>query len=171
MPSVPSSRGATGELLGELRGLQAEAHSWRGELPRAVERGNEALQLLPRYDDRWFWALSEVVQYGDTADALARTMAFTVADVCHVAPGRSATTAQIAAAVRLIFMLRSRGAADASSRNYHVQFVNDVARQATAPVDLIAQSLLRRRAVVLPRWCKETSLPLRALHSCRCRPS
>jgi hypothetical protein len=38
--------GASGETLGRLRLIQAEAHNWRGEYKRAVQCGTEALRCL-----------------------------------------------------------------------------------------------------------------------------
>ena len=80
------------DAAGELRGVQAEAHGWRGEVVRAMERGAEALLLLPRHDERWFWALNEVVALGGEgyAENGAGAGASFVADVCSVAGGSPA---------------------------------------------------------------------------------
>lgn len=52
--------GAKGTTRGALRLLQSEAHSWRGELAEAEQRGLEAMRMLPREDALWFSAASEV---------------------------------------------------------------------------------------------------------------
>ena len=70
--------GASGELLGALRAIQAEAHKWRGEFVLGDARGREAMTLLPRGGARWYSALSEVVSCSDrlgrndALEALAR---------------------------------------------------------------------------------------------------
>jgi tetratricopeptide (TPR) repeat protein len=46
--------GATGEVLGVLRILQAEAFLWRGQLDEADAHGTEAFELLPRGSPLWF---------------------------------------------------------------------------------------------------------------------
>ncbi|MBS2033183.1 MAG: protein kinase [Deltaproteobacteria bacterium] len=51
--------GASGEALGRLRLLQAEAHQWRGEQQQALERADEALALLPRGSEAWCRAALE----------------------------------------------------------------------------------------------------------------
>ncbi|MFT3775002.1 MAG: protein kinase [Minicystis sp.] len=45
--------GATGEALGELRLIQAEAHRWRGENAEAEKRGSEAMRVLSRGSAAW----------------------------------------------------------------------------------------------------------------------
>jgi tetratricopeptide (TPR) repeat protein len=48
--------GAAGETLGALRGVQAIAHSWRGEIDLVAARGSEAVAALPRGTARWYRA-------------------------------------------------------------------------------------------------------------------
>ncbi|WP_437283664.1 AAA family ATPase [Sorangium sp. So ce375] len=49
--------GAAGDTAGRLRGVQAEAHVWRGDLALSVERGSEALRLVERGSTAWFSAI------------------------------------------------------------------------------------------------------------------
>ncbi|WP_437585786.1 protein kinase domain-containing protein [Sorangium sp. So ce1000] len=53
--------GAAGDTAGRLRGVQAEAHVWRGDLALSVERGSEALSLVERGSAAWFSAIAPVV--------------------------------------------------------------------------------------------------------------
>jgi tetratricopeptide (TPR) repeat protein len=48
--------GAEGEAFGALLRIQAEAHSWRGELAEAVQCALEALSVLPARSPGWFGA-------------------------------------------------------------------------------------------------------------------
>lgn len=49
--------GASGEELGALRLIEAEAHAWRGELVDGQQRADEAIALLPVGSAAWFRAL------------------------------------------------------------------------------------------------------------------
>ncbi|HEY6560924.1 MAG TPA: protein kinase [Polyangiaceae bacterium] len=59
--------GASGETLGRVRLIQAEAHNWRGEYTRAVQCGTEALRCLephtasPEIAERWAHAAHQVI--------------------------------------------------------------------------------------------------------------
>ncbi|WP_437313394.1 protein kinase domain-containing protein [Sorangium sp. So ce385] len=53
--------GAAGDTAGRLRGVQAEAHLWRGDLDLAVERALEASQRIERGTTAWFSIISQVV--------------------------------------------------------------------------------------------------------------
>ncbi len=53
--------GASGEELGLLRLIEAEAEAWRGEVALAEERGLEAIGLLPAATSPWFRAITQVV--------------------------------------------------------------------------------------------------------------
>ncbi|MCC6558265.1 MAG: protein kinase [Polyangiaceae bacterium] len=67
--------GASGEALGALRLLQAEAHTWRGEHALAALRGLEAMAVLPEGSAAWCEAAGEVVIAGGRLgdhDALVR---------------------------------------------------------------------------------------------------
>jgi serine/threonine protein kinase/tetratricopeptide (TPR) repeat protein len=55
------SCGVSGEALGALRLVQAEAHRWRGEFSQAEQRGEEALAALARPSALWFQAQGELV--------------------------------------------------------------------------------------------------------------
>ncbi|WP_437644157.1 protein kinase domain-containing protein [Sorangium sp. So ce362] len=52
--------GAAGNTAGRLRGVQAEAHAWRGDAALAVERGTEAIERLERGSTVWFSAITQV---------------------------------------------------------------------------------------------------------------
>ena len=56
--------GASGETLGALRSLQAEAHRWRGKFGEAKACALAALDLLPRSSDAWSSAAAEVALAG-----------------------------------------------------------------------------------------------------------
>ena len=45
--------GASGEVLGLLRMIQAEAHDWRSEFVEGEISGREAMELLPRGSEPW----------------------------------------------------------------------------------------------------------------------
>ncbi len=49
--------GATGELLGSLRNVQANAHHWRGETEKMQAAAAETVNLLPHDDARWAEAM------------------------------------------------------------------------------------------------------------------
>ncbi|MGK3987129.1 protein kinase [Sorangium sp. So ce136] len=53
--------GAAGDTAGRLRRVQVEAHTWRGELALAMERGTEAIQRIERGTTEWFSAIGQVV--------------------------------------------------------------------------------------------------------------
>ncbi|WP_437806873.1 protein kinase domain-containing protein [Sorangium sp. So ce1078] len=53
--------GAAGDTAGRLRGVQAEAHVWRGDAALAVERGSEAIERIERGTTAWFSAISQAV--------------------------------------------------------------------------------------------------------------
>ncbi|WP_437720726.1 protein kinase domain-containing protein [Sorangium sp. So ce861] len=53
--------GAAGDTAGRLRGVQAEAHLWRGDVGLALERGLEACQRIERGTTAWFSAISQMV--------------------------------------------------------------------------------------------------------------
>ncbi|MBI2395752.1 MAG: protein kinase [Deltaproteobacteria bacterium] len=52
--------GATGEVFGALRVMQAEAHRWRGDLAGAEACSLDAMRLLPRGSPQWFNATGEL---------------------------------------------------------------------------------------------------------------
>ena len=51
--------GATGEALGQLRLVEAEAHRWRGEIAVVADRASEAMRNLPPGSAAWCAAASE----------------------------------------------------------------------------------------------------------------
>jgi tetratricopeptide (TPR) repeat protein len=53
--------GASGNTLGELRRIEAEAHKWSGSLAETERLGREALTLLQRGSSSWCSAAGEVV--------------------------------------------------------------------------------------------------------------
>ena len=60
--------GASGETLGALRVLEAEAHSWQGDNARSEASAMEAMALLPRGGEPWFaaagWAAIARAKFG-----------------------------------------------------------------------------------------------------------
>ncbi|WP_437585782.1 protein kinase domain-containing protein [Sorangium sp. So ce1000] len=61
--------GAAGDTAGRLRGVQAEALVWRGDLALSLERGSEALSLVERGSTAWFSAITPMAA---AASKLAR---------------------------------------------------------------------------------------------------
>ncbi|WP_437313393.1 protein kinase domain-containing protein [Sorangium sp. So ce385] len=53
--------GAAPEVAGRLRRAQAEAHLWRADISRALDRGLEAAERLERGSTEWFSAVTQVV--------------------------------------------------------------------------------------------------------------
>src|SRR5262249_9241783 len=51
--------GATGNLLGAIRAMQAEAYQWRGDLSLGERCCAEAIALLPRESPLWYNAATE----------------------------------------------------------------------------------------------------------------
>jgi tetratricopeptide (TPR) repeat protein len=62
--------GASGEELGAIRLIEADAYVWRGALAEAEERANEAAKLLPPRSPAWFRA---IMQAGHAAGRLGAT--------------------------------------------------------------------------------------------------
>lgn len=54
--------GAEGSALGELRLLQAEAHTWMGESARARDAAQQAVALLPPSSTSWFTAVATLAE-------------------------------------------------------------------------------------------------------------
>ncbi|WP_437995654.1 protein kinase [Sorangium sp. So ce185] len=53
--------GAAPEVAGRLRRAQAEAHLWRADVSKALERGLEAAERIERGSTEWFSAVTQVV--------------------------------------------------------------------------------------------------------------
>ncbi|WP_437605378.1 hypothetical protein [Sorangium sp. So ce834] len=49
------------EVAGRLRRAQAEAHPWRADISKALERGLEAVERIERGSTEWFSAVTQVV--------------------------------------------------------------------------------------------------------------
>ena len=56
-----ASLGASGELLGRLRAIQARGHQWQGQLDQAVQSGQEAMELLSPGHRSWYEAAEDLV--------------------------------------------------------------------------------------------------------------
>jgi tetratricopeptide (TPR) repeat protein len=54
--------GATGDVLGKLRLLEAEAHSWRGEFKEAQACARKAMKELPPGGPAWYSATAELAK-------------------------------------------------------------------------------------------------------------
>ena len=73
--------GATGETLGALRHIQAEAHNWRGVYAAGERAGLEAMQLVTRGSATWYATAGEVgvaqsrLGHSDGLDALGEELA------------------------------------------------------------------------------------------------
>jgi tetratricopeptide (TPR) repeat protein len=70
--------GATGAIRGELRLVEAQRLIWQDDLPAAVARATEALELLPEGTTTWFMALaatSHAAAYGANLEALLDVLA------------------------------------------------------------------------------------------------
>jgi tetratricopeptide (TPR) repeat protein len=52
--------GASGEMLGTLSRIRAEAHAWRGENTEAEKWALEALRVLPRGSEGWYAAAAQL---------------------------------------------------------------------------------------------------------------
>jgi tRNA A-37 threonylcarbamoyl transferase component Bud32/tetratricopeptide (TPR) repeat protein len=64
--------GASGEDLGALRMIQAEAHNWRGELGLSEQRAIEAIELLTPGTTAWFRAFQQAVDAAGKLGAFDR---------------------------------------------------------------------------------------------------
>jgi eukaryotic-like serine/threonine-protein kinase len=77
---------AEGEMLGQFRLIQAEAHRFRGELGAAEARADEALSRLPHGSSAWLRAAAELAAvagllgHADRVDWLAREVNLTAVD-------------------------------------------------------------------------------------------
>ncbi len=101
--------GATGEALGHLRLVQAEAHKWSGEFADAATRGLEALLHLPEGSPRWFAAAAETAEAsGKIADVAQLS---TIGEVLRAAPDgdRAALQPRITATAHCAFQLFNVG--------------------------------------------------------------
>jgi tetratricopeptide (TPR) repeat protein len=66
------ARGATGEILGRLRLVEAEAHAWRGEIARVDEIAEAAAAALLPGGIAWFRAVGELLVAAAQRGNLAR---------------------------------------------------------------------------------------------------
>jgi tetratricopeptide (TPR) repeat protein len=104
--------GASKELFGSLRLVQAEAHKWCGEYAKAAQHGVMALRFLPVGSARWFHAANETAEgsgrVGDT-DQLAE-----VGELLATAPNGTgpALAAQVTATAHCAFQLFNHGRFD-----------------------------------------------------------
>jgi serine/threonine protein kinase/tetratricopeptide (TPR) repeat protein len=103
-----AQNGATGEELGAIRLLQAEALRWRGEHAEAQSRAIEAMRWLPRGSPRWFSAAGEVA-LGSARVGAYEPLTDLVDDLCAPdAPvSRQLVVALVRAALSLLFAGRS----------------------------------------------------------------
>jgi len=102
------SCGATGASRGELRALQADAHSWRAEHAAGQRCAEEAVALLPRGSTPWFVAAAELavtsqrLGHVDRLDAIAE-------ELCELWPLETATPPRAVAVVRIAAQLLFAG--------------------------------------------------------------
>ncbi len=102
---------ATGEILGALRLVEAEALKWAGEFAAARAPSREAMNLLPVGSARWFAAAREAADaYGklDDVDSLSG-----IGEALRAAPANAGTVnVRIAAIAQAAFQLFSHGLFD-----------------------------------------------------------
>ncbi|MBK8255813.1 MAG: tetratricopeptide repeat protein [Polyangiaceae bacterium] len=96
------------EVRGALRGVQAEAHRWVNEGPRAEAASEEALSLLPKGSARWCRAATEyavaVANRGGREPLLRIEY-----ELCNVPVDSETTPAFLIASARLICGMRGVG--------------------------------------------------------------
>ncbi|EYF02145.1 serine/threonine-protein kinase [Chondromyces apiculatus] len=105
--------GASKELRGAARRLQAEAHHWRGDVSEGGRCGEEARQLLPRGSAGWLSAAAEAASSALSRGAREelRTIAEDLRRVVTAAP----EAADVAVLARVAQILLRAGLADAAA--------------------------------------------------------
>jgi tetratricopeptide (TPR) repeat protein len=96
--------GASGETLGALRLIAAEACSWRGELQAALTSSVAAMKLLDRGTTRWY-AAAEFAATASSKLGDPRILVTIAEDLCAVPPGGAADTAYVSTAARVVTRL------------------------------------------------------------------
>ncbi|MDB4997031.1 MAG: protein kinase, partial [Myxococcaceae bacterium] len=107
--------GATGEVLGGLRLLQAEACNWYGELEDAARCGREALVHLPSGSDKWFVAAGEMATVAWRQAAPEKIFAL-AAEAEAVPADAPVTAARVIGTARIALRLFWAGGADVAER-------------------------------------------------------
>ncbi|MDC3961560.1 serine/threonine-protein kinase [Polyangium jinanense] len=87
------ARGASGEELGALRMIQAEAHNWRGELVLSEQRAIEAIGLLTSGTTAWFRAFQQAADAAGKLGAFDRVERWVSPSISAI-PARDATSAR-----------------------------------------------------------------------------
>ena len=77
--------GASGEQLGALRVIQAEAHHWRGELGLAEQGAIEAIELLTPGTAAWFHAIQQAVEATGKLGAFDRVESWASPSIAAIA--------------------------------------------------------------------------------------
>jgi len=99
--------GAEGRLLGEVRRLQTDAHTWRNDLVEAERCGVEAMRLLPRDEPPWFSAAGRVAVCAWERGDMARFKEV-VDEICRPAPAPRVRAARfMAMALVVTYFLRA----------------------------------------------------------------
>jgi hypothetical protein len=106
--------GARREDIGALRGLQAEAHRWRGELAAAERCAVEALESVPRESALWYDVAGELAVIAVRVGAPGHFDRI-VEPLCGE-PDAAVAASQIAACASAFFPLRSMGRAELANR-------------------------------------------------------
>jgi tetratricopeptide (TPR) repeat protein len=154
---VCGASGASGEELGALRVIQAEAHNWRGELALSEQRATEAIGLLAPGTIAWFRAVQQAVDAAgklgafDKVDGLARpsTSAMPTADAIN-----ARTICLTVCANHLIFGGRYQAADDVLSS---LADDDHFATQSAQAVGMVYQSrAIRATALGDPWGCCES---------------
>jgi len=134
--------GATGEALGSLKLLEADAHRWRGTVLEAGACANEAMPLLPYGSRRWCTAAGHVAaMYGEEGRADDIESIGNMLSALESVP--EARGAQAIALGRTSVYLLHAGRPEASAR--YLDRMNDVGRTVEDPA--ASAVLLWTRAV------------------------
>jgi tetratricopeptide (TPR) repeat protein len=102
--------GATGEALGALRAIEAEAYKWRGDHARSEACAREAMRYIPQGDPRWYAAAGELL-FALTMRRDVEGLEAMVEDVCVPPPDEHTSCPQVVTVARLArsLLLAGRG--------------------------------------------------------------
>ena len=101
-----ASAGATGELLGTLRLVQAEASKWSGDFATTARYAREAMPLLAPASAAWFAAAGEAAEASGKVEDLAELVA--IGELLRDAP-EHASSARVTAIAHAAFQLFQHG--------------------------------------------------------------
>jgi len=107
--------GATGEIFGTLRVMQAEAHRWRGDLAGAEACSLDAMRLLSRGSPLWFNAVGELAVASGRRGKPAQ-LAQVAQTVLDFGRQREVSGPHVVAAARAAIQLLFAGKQDVATR-------------------------------------------------------